>query len=252
MSAPAIPARPADWAVAGLRAYVRNLAARRFHGWHVRASDFDALRDRSLPLLFLANHTSWWDGFFALELAAYFDQRFFVMMQRDQLAAIPFFARCGAFSMDRDHPRQAHRDLRYAAGLLQPGHGVWVFPQGKRRPAGAPVVLEPGVGRLATWGGPVRVVPVALRYTFISEDSPEAFAWLGLPWTVEPNEQPDVVVRAAQASLGRQVALLDEALVNTEREGFVSLLEGAPSVNLRFEALMGKLGLRPSGLPRNG
>lgn len=245
-----IQASPAAWAVTGLRRYVRWRAARQFHGWRFRADDLAALRSRERPLLFLANHTSWWDGFFALELGHRFGQAFYVMMQQDQLAAIPFFARCGAFSMDREHPRQAMRDLKYAASLLTPGHGVWVFPQGVRSPAGAPLKLEAGVGRLAAWAPDALIVPVAFRFGFVSEDLPEAFAWFGTPFDAAGS--PEATMRLVEAGMTDTLARLDAALATTERAGFETLIEGAPSVNKRLDAFKAGLGLAPAGAGRNG
>jgi len=220
---------PAPWAVAGLRFYLGRKIPNQFHGWWYRCDDEAAVRDGSLPLLFLPNHSSWWDGFFGLELAAALGHTFHVMMQADQLAAIPFFRRCGAFPLDRSDPRRAYRDLRAAVPLLQPGHGMWVFPQGKRLPADAPLALEAGVTRLIAWGGPVRVVPVAFAYRFVSEELPEAFAWLGTPWVAEGDEP----LARIQAALQDVRDRLGAALATTEREGFTPLIRGRASVNKR-------------------
>ena len=53
------------------------------------------------------------------------------------------------------------------------------------RPANAPIAPESGVARLVAWAGPVRIVPVALRYVFVSEECPELFARLGTPWVAD-------------------------------------------------------------------
>ena len=251
MTAP-LRADPANWAVAGLRAYVRWSAGRRFHGWHVGGTGLAAAQDRSLPVIFVANHTSWWDGFFALELAARLDQRFFVMMQADQLAAIPFFARAGAFSVDKQDARQAARDLAYAATLLAPGRGVWIFPQGRRRPAAAPIEVASGAAHLACGRGPVRVVPVALRYPFLSEELPEAFAWLGPPFEVHAGASVGDVRRRMGEALRSALAALDASLATTERAGFELLLAGAPSANRRVAAWKARWGLAPPEAVRNG
>jgi chlorobactene lauroyltransferase len=247
-----IEARPARWASFALHALIRAKVRKQFHAWSYFCEQESVLRDQSLPLLFVPNHSSWWDGFFAFELAAQLGQRFYVMMQADQLRAITFFARVGAFSMEREHPRQAYRDLQYAAKLLVPGHGVWVFPQGRRAPADAPLELESGVARLASWGAPVRVVPVAMRYQFLSEEYPEAFAYFGTPWVVTAADTPVELGVRLTRELAATRERLDRRLALSGREGFSCLLNGAPSSNKRLDAWLAAKGLVPPERARNG
>lgn len=236
MGALSAPARPAAWAVTALHTYLRRKVARQFHGWWYHAEDAVAVRDTRLPLLFAVNHVSWWDGFFAFELAQALGHTFHVVMQADQLAAVPFFARCGALPLERRHTRQAYRDLREAARVLTPGQGLWIFPEGRRRSPQSPLALEAGVTRLIDWAGPVRVVPVAFSYQFVSEELPEAFAWLGVPWIAEG----EVALARVQHGMLAARAALAQSLEASEREAFSPLLRGRPSVNKRFEALFGK------------
>ena len=252
MSPAPIRARHAPWATAALRRHVRGRAAKRFHGWWVGGEGLEAACDASQPLLLLPNHTSWWDGFVALELAHRLGHRFHVMMQADQLAQIPFFARVGAFSVDHGDRRQAEADLAYAATLLVPGNGVWIFPQGRRMPAGAPLVIASGAARLARAAAPVRVVPVALRYPFVSEELPEAFAWIGRPFAVDPGASLGAARRLIGAELAGAVGRLDAALATTERAGFEPLLAGAPSANKWWPAQLARLGLVGPEAVRNG
>lgn len=251
MSAP-IRARHAPWATASLRAYVRARVARRFHAWWVGGDGVAEACDASQPLLLLPNHSSWWDGFLALELSQRLGHRFHVMMQADQLAAIPFFARVGAFSVDRGDRWQAAADLDYAASLLVPGNGVWVFPQGRRLPAHAPLVIASGAARLATMAAPVRVVPVAMRYVFVSEDLPEAFAWVGRPFMADPEEGLGALRRRIREEMTGALGRLDAALVSSERAGFEALVVGSPSANKRWAARRVRWGLEAPEAGRNG
>lgn len=251
-SAAPVRARPAEWAITALHTYVRQAARRQFHGWSLQAEDLAAVEDPGAPLLLLANHTSWWDGFVAFELTHWLRHRCFVMMQADQLRQAKFFSYCGAFSLERDVPRQAYRDLRYAATLLAPGHAMWMFPQGRRCPADAPIVPEAGVARLLAWAPGVRVVPVAFRYGFLSEEHPEVFVWLGTPWTAGPDEPMEAVLERVRLSMTQARDRLDAALATTEREGFIPLLAGAPSANKRLTALLARWGLADAGTVRNG
>ena len=127
---------------------------------------------------------------------------------------------------------------------------MWVFPQGRRMPADAPIVPEAGVARLAAWAAPVRIVPVALRYAFVSEESPELFARLGRSWVVEGPDSA-LLDRVASA-MGAVRDRLDADLASTERAGYETILSGAPSINKRREAMLARFGLLDPAEARNG
>jgi len=84
------------------------------------------------PMLVIANHFSWWDGFIILHLnALHFKKRFHVMMLEDQLRKNMFLNKLGAFSVKKSD-RSLVESMNYAAGLLQqPDNLVLFFPQGE-------------------------------------------------------------------------------------------------------------------------
>ncbi|HZK97653.1 MAG TPA: lysophospholipid acyltransferase family protein [Prolixibacteraceae bacterium] len=92
-------------------------------------NDFD---DRDLPILLLANHVSWWDGFFAMFLNVNILRRkFHFMMLEEQLKRFSFFNRTGGYSI-RKRSRETVESINYTAELLRKrGNMVLVFPQGK-------------------------------------------------------------------------------------------------------------------------
>jgi 1-acyl-sn-glycerol-3-phosphate acyltransferase len=91
-----------------------------------------AFRDKGLPLLVLANHISWWDGFWILKLnKTIFRRRFHVMMLEDQLEKNRFLRRLGAFSI-KPRSRSMILSLNYASELLDdPRNMLLIFPQGE-------------------------------------------------------------------------------------------------------------------------
>ncbi|MFN3554858.1 MAG: lysophospholipid acyltransferase family protein [Bacteroidales bacterium] len=90
------------------------------------------VEDKGLPLLIIANHMSWWDGFWILELnKKLFRRRFHVMMLEEQLRQNLFLSRLGAFSI-RKRSKSASTSIAYAASLLQdPANLLLIFPQGQ-------------------------------------------------------------------------------------------------------------------------
>ena len=105
----------------------------------VRAEGMDHLRAALAagPALIVSNHTSWWDPMVVL----YLTERVLrcdghAMMDAANLRRLPFFAMVGAFGVDLADPADGASAMRYAARLLSaPGRMVWVFPQGRERPA---------------------------------------------------------------------------------------------------------------------
>src|SRR5262249_12927293 len=129
---PRIPARKtppgelAIWLLA--RAALRRMFVR------LRVSDAGVLAHAAgVPLLAVANHPSWWDGYIALALSRHYGRARYLMVDEAQLRRYPFFAWAGCFSVDRNDPRETARSLSYAANLLATERAplLWLFPQGE-------------------------------------------------------------------------------------------------------------------------
>lgn len=220
---PPIPVAHAPWAHAIFRPYLAHLIQRRFHGWGWACADREAMSPEGPPLLFLPNHSSWWDGFVAYRLAEALGQQLNVMMQRDQLAKHRFFTKLGAFGVDLEDKAAAARDLAYAGSLLGPGRSVWIYPQGKLLPPQAPLRIKAGAARLAIAQGPFRVVPVAMRFQWAEKPLPEAYAWLGAPRLAGPETTEEALREALQGDLAEALATLDARIAEQGRKGFTRL-----------------------------
>jgi len=88
--------------------------------------------DNGLPVLIIANHFSWWDGFIQYRLnKIIFKKRFHVMMLEEQLEKYMILNKGGAFSIRRNS-REIIDSLNYCTGLLKDNNNlVLLFPQGK-------------------------------------------------------------------------------------------------------------------------
>ncbi len=180
-------------------------------------------------------------------------------MEARHLARYRLFLRVGAMSLRRDSPRGAYADLEAARAELMPGVAVWMFPQGARRPAAEPVSgCERGAAHLAlaaAAAGAVRICPVAFRYVFRGEQRPEAFAFTGAPWTVEPRAGPGrhALADRIERRLGETVASLDRRLAAESLDGFRPLVAGSLSANKKMDRFRHAIGLLPGEFdPRNG
>lgn len=88
--------------------------------------------DKGLPLLIIANHTGWWDGFWILYLnIKRWKRRFFFMMLEEQLLKHWYFSRTGGFSVKR-HSRSVLESIQYAVKILKDKQNMLLlFPQGQ-------------------------------------------------------------------------------------------------------------------------
>jgi putative phospholipid/glycerol acyltransferase len=108
--------------------YTEYQLKRRFHSVQI-IGDFE---DRGLPVLLIANHIGWWDGFWAMHLMLkVLHRKFYFMMQEDQLLKYRFFNQTGAFSV-RKSSRETLQSLSYASSLLEDSSNmVLIYPQGQ-------------------------------------------------------------------------------------------------------------------------
>jgi 1-acyl-sn-glycerol-3-phosphate acyltransferase len=250
-----VPPRPlATWA---FRRYFRNLAAKHFTSIRLASLDEPARWERDVPTLFLGNHTTWWDGIIAWLLMVELGLQPHVLMEAVNLERYAAFKWIGTLPVRRDSLRGAYEDLQRALAFLRPGTGLWIFPQGHRKPVlQRPDALERGAAQLALGAGRrVRIVPVAFRYPFLSEQLPEGFVLVGEPWFHEPGGAADRRTLSAQFGerLARTVEALDARLAREDVAGFRPFIAGRPSINKRMDLVRHRLGLlRGDFEARNG
>lgn len=144
------------------------------------------------PLAFVANHTSWWDGFLLRELQRRFAPAslpFTVMLDRE-LRVRPFLRALGAVGIEPGHApslRDAIRKLEKARTRHGDRFCLFYFPQGRiwpshRRPLG----FVPGFSRVVARLAPITVVPVALHLEPLDRPAPTACVRACDPIPVEP------------------------------------------------------------------
>jgi 1-acyl-sn-glycerol-3-phosphate acyltransferase len=196
-----IPASKRAWFSAWLAHHAERRLAKAFE--RVEVAGLDAVADltRTRPLLFVANHSAWWDPMMVLVLS----QRHLgldghALMDAAQLQRFRFFALVGGFGVELDDPRDGARVVRYAASLLdRPGRAVWMFPQGEERPLHEPLAFRGGAAHIARLASNAAVIPLALSYAFGPAARPCAYAAFGAPL--------DVRLRGARAIEAQQRAV---------------------------------------------
>ena len=88
--------------------------------------------DSGLPVLLIANHVSWWDGFWINYLnQKLFKRKFYFMMLEEQLNKYAFFKKTGGYSVKKGN-RSILESIQYTAEILKDaGNAVLIFPQGE-------------------------------------------------------------------------------------------------------------------------
>lgn len=117
-----------------------------FRQLHLELDPFEADR----PVLLIANHFSWWDGFIGNYLSfKHFHKKFHVMMLREQLEKRMFLNKGGAYSIEKSS-RSILESLEYTAELLSsPENMAMMFPQGHFESLyHREFHFEPGIGRI--------------------------------------------------------------------------------------------------------
>lgn len=151
----------------------------------MRVAGLERLREvaAARPVLFVANHSAWWDPLVALVVS----ERLlgidgYALMDESNLERLRFFALVGGLGVRLGQRRDGARALAHAATLLdRPGRALWIYPQGSEQPIGTPLRFQPGAAGLARRVARVAVIPVAIRYVFAATPAPELVVVFGAP-----------------------------------------------------------------------
>lgn len=218
-----------------LRRYVRHLCARRFSGIYALGTGHIGSLDPSRPVICIANHTNWWDGFMASAVSDNLPSRqAFCMMEDRQLRHYSFLRHMGAFSVDLASPAGAAAPLRYALRLLtNPASVLWLFPQGTIQSPYVPIRVRPGAAFLARKAPDAQILPVIFRYAFFNEDRPHALIGIGPPSPAGPRTSDEDIMSLLEAT--RET--IDPLVLARDLTPFDVLQPSGLSLNKRWEWL---------------
>ena len=88
--------------------------------------------DNNLAILMIANHFSWWDGFFQLQLnLKFFKKKYHFMMLEKQMRKYSILRKIGASSIEKGS-RSILDSLKYLVEVIQNPENLFLFfPEGK-------------------------------------------------------------------------------------------------------------------------
>lgn len=236
-----IPAAKSSWFENVFSFYnERYLLKKQFHAIAARGN-IDAV-SQGKPVLYVMNHSSWWDGLLVYAVVRKLSRRgHFMMMDEKQLKQFRFFRRIGAFSVDKTSAKGVLASLRYAERLLKEGSGVWIFPQGDiRHLEERPLAFQDGAGYLLSRVPESAVVPVTAYYTVGGHQKAEAGLWIGD--VIEPkeragfnrNETSELLRERVQTQLDKHRSMAIRAGRGEQMPEFVPLIEANNDTSERF------------------
>jgi len=182
------------------------------------------------PVVWAANHHSWWDPFIAGELVTGAGRRMVLLADVANIGRYRFARHIGVLGTD---------ELRTALDAVRDGAVLVVYPEGRLLPPGPPAPLAPG----AAWSAaraPARLCSVAVRVLMRGRQHPEAYVVFSEIDTAGPS--PEVIERLR----GRLRAdLRDVDLLSANAEpgqplpGFTRVVRGRRSWDERVDAARG-------------
>ncbi len=179
------------------------------------------------PVVWAANHHSWWDPFIAGALLSAAGRRMVLLADTGNVSRYQFARRIGVVGTD---------ELRTALGAVRDDAALVIYPEGRLLPAGPPGPLAAG----AAWSAaraPARLCSVSVRVLIRGGQYPEAYVVFsevdaGGP-VPEVTERLHARLRADLAGLDRLNARADPG---QPLPGFRRVVRGRRSWDERVDA----------------
>lgn len=226
--------------------YLRKyLLERRFRSISF-SGELEPISVQGSPVLYMMNHSSWWDG-----LLAYFAFRkltlsdHYVMMEEKQLNKFTFFRKLGAFSINKQSVADVKASFTYTAELLLAGKRVWIYPQGRMMHQDMrPLSFQRGIGLLLRRVPNTVVIPVTMIHGMYRHDKPEVHMMAGLPlfenWG---NIDSRIITEQLETVMTEQLAVQKAEVITSydyHSEQYIPLIRTGRSTSERFDDVFGR------------
>jgi hypothetical protein len=184
------------------------------------------------PVVWAANHHSWWDPFVAAGLLRRAGRQMVVLMDQASLTRYRFARHVGGFGTD---------ELPRGTAALRAGRVLVIYPEGRLVAPGPPAPLARGAGWYALHA-PARLLVAATRIALRGEQWPAAYVSLS---EVALDGDVHAVTGALSTALRLELSSLDAALAEhdprTALPGFRCALAGRRSWDHRVDAARRRL-----------
>ncbi|MDR0136395.1 lysophospholipid acyltransferase family protein [Metabacillus idriensis] len=203
--------------------YNRMLFKRHFNGIYT-----DSCANIPDQAVICMNHSTWWDGLLLFHCnQTKLKHDIYIMMHEKGLIQFPFFKKLGAFSVNRDKPKDIVISLQYANTKLGENKSVCLFPQGdekhiEKRPLG----FLPGAISLLEKKKEVPILPVLFFYSFGNQKKQDIFVRILPPLFYD---QLDGNTRKEknehfECFFTKELDVLKQQVMNQDTKNFVNIL----------------------------
>ena len=235
-----------------------NMLQHRFYSMLIKNEEKFENRNKEVATIFYAPHGNWWDGIVGYNMM----RRVFDVIPRmmvEEMNRFPLFSRAGAFPVNKRSPQEAMKSLKYAVEDLgtHPKNGLWIFPQGIIKPPNfRPFEFQTGMAyiaeKVAQKYGAINLVPVAVAYAFLREDSPEVIVEIGEPIIITKENLKDIDRKEFTHKLEKEFTeLCDNQLKNLSSgnlAGYRYLFKKRLHWYRRLEKKLKGIGIKGSGI----
>jgi 1-acyl-sn-glycerol-3-phosphate acyltransferase len=214
------------WTLRFFRTITRGYFRRHFRA--VMARHDECLANASGPLIVFANHSSWWDPMVCFLLASLLlpQRRHYAPMDAEALARYPILRRLGMFPVEMGSARGAVQFLRISQAILDSGGVLWMTPQGRFADVREPLMFKAGLGALAVRVPQVRLLPLAIEYTFWDERLPETLVRFGEPLQLAAGATAEQATQQLEVALAAAMLELKTISMARDASAFRVMLRG--------------------------
>lgn len=205
-----IRAKHSIWLQFFFKIYLRFIFRKNFH----KIETVGKVKDQGLPVIVIANHISWWDGFWISRLnQKTFKRKLYIMMLEEYLRKYMFFRKLGVFSI-RKKSKSTNESLQYAAEILKNNKNMLLmFPQGEIRSQHSDVIVfEKGLDHILTKAkNPIQILMVANVLDYFSKPKPTLRQYISSPEKTRNftcKELQDIYNKFYKESIDRQKLLV--------------------------------------------
>jgi hypothetical protein len=188
------------------------------------------------PVVWAANHHSWWDPFIAGELLAGAGRRMVLLADAASVRRYRFARRIGAVGTD---------ELRTALAAVRDGAALVIYPERRLLAPGGPGPLAPGAAWCAAQAS-ARLCSVAVRVLIRGGQYPEAYVVFS---EVGTDGRPAEITVRLRERLREDLADVDRLAARADSRqplpGFIPVVRGRRSWDERIDVARGLLAWPP-------
>ncbi|GAE27765.1 phospholipid/glycerol acyltransferase [Halalkalibacter wakoensis JCM 9140] len=198
------------------------------------------------PVLFLLNHSSWWDGLVSYFLSqSIISSDSYVMMSEEGLTKYPFFRKLGAYSVTRQTISGLKQSLTYTETLLKGNKSIWMFPQGEEQHLEKrPLHFQEGAAFLAKRLTDLTVVPITYYYSFGHEQQPDLYIQIGSAIRYSQDSSRKQLTSVFETTVTNQLNKQRGCIIDKKIGHYSVILHGKPTISERFTSIKNNLPFR--------